>query len=111
MARAASAKDSNAILRNLTEDFVGNQSLRHGQMHALMYSYFQQNKFITITMTDTQITVQDPQAQSQFKLLLTGSEQILPERLRWLQVNLVWIKVAGEWRIKEAGWRDVTTGD
>ncbi len=111
MAKAAAVKDSKVILRNLTEDFVGNQSLRRSQMHALMYSYFQRNKVITVTMTDIHITVQDQQAEGALKLILTGSDQIVPERLRWLQVDLSWRKTQDGWQINAASWRDVSTQD
>ena len=109
MAKAVSAKESKPVLRYLTEDFVGNQSLRRNQMHALMYSYFQQNKSITVTVTDRHITVQDQHAASDFKLLLTGSDQLLPERLRWLQVNLSWVKTQDGWQIDKASWQDVSS--
>lgn len=111
MAKAASTKDSKIILRYLTEDFIGNQSLPRSQMHALLYSYFQRNNSITVAMTDTHITVQDQQAECAFKLLLTGSDKILPERLRWLQINLVWRKTQEGWQISAANWRDVSTQD
>lgn len=109
MAKAASERDSKQVMGFLHVDFIGNKSLRKNQMYGLMYAHFQRNPAITVLMTDVVITVTGDEATSEFKLLLTGGENIVPERLRWLQVALQWVRVDAEWKIREASWRDVGT--
>ncbi len=107
MSKAAEHKDSRVLMAYLSADFVAQQAWRKPQMLGLVYGYFQQYPVITVTLMDMTVSVQGDTAESHCKLLLTGSEQVLPERLRWLELELHWVKVASEWKIRTAQWRDV----
>ncbi|MBI3562777.1 MAG: nuclear transport factor 2 family protein [Gammaproteobacteria bacterium] len=103
----AKKKDSAALLGFLTEDFTGNQYLAKSQMQGLMTAYFWQNPVITITLSEVEITVTAEQISGDFKLLLTGGEGVVPDRLRWLSVKTQWVKLNGRWLIRRAQWQDV----
>lgn len=107
MAKAAEHKDSRELLTYLTADFVAHQGWRKPQMFGIVYGYFQQNPVITVTLMDTEVSVQGDSARSHGRLLLTGGEQVLPERMRWLDVELNWVRRDSQWKIHKATWHNV----
>lgn len=107
LVQAVTKQDIQILQNALTTDFRGNQLVTKNQMVGLAYTYFQQNRTVTATTIQVTVVVHNDQARTLFKVMLTGSEDVLPQRLRWLEVTLNWVKVEEQWKIQSAVWRDV----
>lgn len=107
LVQAAADRDIAVLQDGLTMDFRGNQTLAKKQLVTLIATYLQQNRSVTVTTMNITIRLDNDRVISQFKLLLTGSDDVLPDRLRWLEVTLNWVNIENSWRIQSALWRDV----
>ena len=94
----------NKVRDYLSDDFVTTKSLNKSQFLFFINHHFKRNKNISIVMLDKNIIKNKTFFDVTFRVLLLGSNNMLPERGRVYQVASRWKKESGSWVISKLRW-------
>lgn len=107
MEKAAESKVSTDILDYLAEDFMGNQQFRKANIKGMLFLHFRRHKNVHIFLHDVEIQLRGQQATVHCQVILAGrGEKIMPEQARILEIESIWQKRDGDWRVVSASWKD-----
>ncbi|MGW8248129.1 MAG: hypothetical protein ACWGOV_08455 [Acidiferrobacterales bacterium] len=105
---AVKARQPKAVVKHLTQDFVGQEQMSSEDVRRFMIAQFFRNQKINIVTTGLSITVDNAQqAHANFRVVVTGGVDWIPERLDYYQVETDWVKQDGDWLIRAAKWKPV----
>ena len=93
-----------AVLKYLAADFKAQQSKSAKDINRLMLFYFRQNRNITVYLSNEAIKVVGTRAEVTLTALLTGAENLLPQRASSYAVQMRWNKLDGEWLLSRINW-------
>jgi len=96
------------FMANVTNDFIGNDSLDHAGLSQLLRGQLLLNAKVGIQTGPLTVEMQKDTALVRFTVLLTGSGgSLLPERGQMQQVISGWREVDGQWQLYSAQWHPV----
>lgn len=104
---AIKARKPREVIAHLTEDFLGQQRMTQDQVRAFMVAQFFRNQNINIVITGLKINVTGDSAEVNFRAVLSGGQNWLPDRLDYYEINSGWVKQGGDWLIQRADWKPV----
>jgi len=105
---AVKARQPKEVVKHLTQDFVGQKQMSAEDVRRFMIAQFFRNRKINIVTTGLNITVENTQqARANFRVVVTGGMDWIPERLDYYQVETDWVKQDGDWLIRAASWKPV----
>jgi ketosteroid isomerase-like protein len=104
---AVRAREPKSVVEHLTEDFIGQERMTTEQVRRFMLAQFFRNQNINVVITGLKISVEGDSARVEFRAVLAGGLNWLPERLDYYQINSRWRKRDGDWRIHRASWKPV----
>jgi len=104
---AVKTRQPKAVVKHLTPDFQGQQSMSVEDVRRFMIAQFFRNQNINIVTTALRISVNGAQGNASFRVFVTGGVSWLPDRLDYYQVETGWVKRDGDWLIRSASWKPV----
>ena len=97
-------RQSRAVLEHLSEDFKAQQTKTNRDIRGMMLFYFRQNRNISVYLTDESIRVTGTRADVTINALVTGAENLLPQRAQTYAVRMRWNKQDGDWQLSLLDW-------
>ena len=88
----------------LAKDFVTNNSLNKAQFLLFIRYQLKQNKNISVILVDKEIAKNNNLFDVTFRVLLVGSNHLLPERGKMYSVASRWKKEGGIWVMSRIRW-------
>ena len=105
---AVKARQPKAVVEHLTKDFLGQERMSTDEVRRFMIAQFFRNQKINIVTTGLKITLDNAQqAHANFRVVVTGGMDWIPDRLDYYQVETEWLKRDGDWLIHSASWKPV----
>ncbi|HEX7026354.1 MAG TPA: hypothetical protein VF268_03875 [Gammaproteobacteria bacterium] len=108
IAQAVENKDTGEVLDYVTEQFLGNDRLDKRELQGLMLAYYLRHKKINVVVTrmDIEVSEYDPySAKMRGSVLLTGTDRLLPENGRLINVSGEWQKYGDDWLLARLDWQ------
>lgn len=105
--QAVEGKDTGEVLDFLTEQFLGNGQLDKQGLKRLMLGYYLRHRKINIVVTrmDIEVSPYDPySAKMQGVVVLTGTDRLLPQDGRIVNVSGEWQKYGDDWLLARLNW-------
>ncbi|MDX5152426.1 MAG: hypothetical protein R3188_08120, partial [Acidiferrobacterales bacterium] len=85
---AVKARQPKAVVKHLTQDFIGQEQMGTEDVRRFMIAQFFRNQKINIVTTGLNITVDNAQqAHANFRVVVTGGMDWIPDRLDYYQVE------------------------
>lgn len=106
--QAVEDKDTGEVLDFVTEQFLGNGRIDKQGLRALMLAYYLRHKNINVVVTrmDIEVSPYDPySAKMQGAVVLTGTDHLLPENGRLVNVSGEWQKYGDDWLLARLDWQ------
>lgn len=104
MITAIEAQDLGDFMDGIHPSFEGSHQTDWRKLRGLIFFQLQRNRSISVYQWDADITVSDEQATVSIKIVVIGSNKVLPERGRLYNIESNWIKSDAQWRVKNANW-------
>jgi len=92
------------VRQYLAKGFLAQRKQGQAEAERLMLFYFQQNPTISIYRMQQEVIINNDRAEVSLLVMLTGSSGLLPERGSRYQVDMLWQKQEGVWRLANANW-------
>jgi len=105
--KAVKDRKPKAVVEHLADDFLGQEQMTAEQVRQFMIAQFFRNQNINLVVTGLKITVEGDTARVDFRAVVTGGMNWLPERVDYYQINSNWVKRDGDWLIHRASWKPV----
>jgi len=105
--KAVKDRKPKAVVEHLADDFLGQEQMTTEQVRQFMIAQFFRNQNINLVVTGLKISVEGETARVDFRAVLTGGMNWLPERVDYYQINSSWVKRDGDWLIHRANWKPV----
>lgn len=105
--QATEQKQLGKVMQHFSDAFLGNRYLKKAALQARIYFHFRHNRRIKVYVSNIDIHLDEQQARVSCHLLLTGSQDIMPDKGRLYRIESGWRKDKGKWRIFQADWQDV----
>lgn len=105
--QAAEKKQLRSVMQYFTDDFQGKRQMNKAALRARIYFHFRHNPRVTVYVSNVDIQLDENQAQVSCHLLVTGSQDVMPDKGRLYLVTSSWRKEKSEWRIFQAEWEDI----
>lgn len=105
--QAVEDKDTGEVLDFVTEQFLGNGRIDKRGLRGLMLAYYLRHKKINVVVTrmDIEVNPYDPySAKMQGTVVLTGTDHLLPENGRLVNVSGEWQKYGDDWQLARLDW-------
>ena len=106
MQQVAEQKQLRAVMRYFSDDFQGQRRMTKAALRAHIYIHFRHNPRIKVYVSNVDIQLNDKEAMVSCHLLVTGSQQTIPDKGRLYRVESSWRKDKDEWRVFRAAWED-----
>ena len=102
-----------AFMARITETFQGQGGrLNRQDFRGFLLLQWNRNRRIHAQLLTIDVEPQgNDRAQARIRALLTGGRGLLPERGRLYDIQTVWIRQDGEWRVDSADWTPVDLMD
>lgn len=94
----------NKISNYLAKDFLTAKNANKAQFLLFVRYQLKRNKNISVVLVDKNIIYNKNSFDVTFRVLLLGSNRLLPERGQLYKVNSRWTKESGEWLINRLRW-------
>lgn len=107
MQQVAEQKQLRPVMQYFTHDFQGKRQMNKAALQARIYFHFRQNPRVKVYVSNVDIQLDESQARVSCHLLVTGSQDVMPDKGRLYRVESSWRKDKGEWRIFQADWEDI----
>lgn len=102
---AVEARETDAVVSALTEDFAGPQGMDRQALRRLLVVQFLRNRSISVTLGPIETRIQGERAEADFRALLAGfDQQLLPARADGYRLRTGWRVEDGRWRLEWAQW-------
>lgn len=101
----------NKVSDYLAEDFVTAKKLNRAQFLLFLNYHGKRNKNISIITLDKNIIKNKADFDVTFRVLLLGSNNLLPERGQMYQVASRWKKESGTWVISKLRWEKTSASE
>lgn len=108
IAQAVEDKDTGEVLDYVTEQFLGNGRMDKQDLKGLILAYYLRHKKVNVVVTrmDIEVNEYDPySAKMQGAVLLTGTDRLLPENGRMVNVSGEWQKRGDDWLLARLDWQ------
>lgn len=105
--KAVKDRKPKAVVEHLADDFLGQEQMTAEQVRQFMIAQFFRNQNINLVVTGLKVTVEGDTARVDFRAVVTGGVNWLPERVDYYQINSGWVKRDGDWLIHRANWKPV----
>ena len=92
------------IIDYLAKDFLTAANANKAQFLLFARYQLKRNKNISIVLVDKDIIDNKNSFDVTFRILLLGSNRLLPERGQLYKVDSRWVKESGEWMISRLRW-------
>ncbi len=105
--QAMEEKDRSGVLDHLSVEFSANDQLDREAVGVMLLRHFIAHRNITVSILDSSISPHPGYAnlaEAHYSVIITGAENLLPERARVTQVDALWRLEDGEWRLYEIRW-------
>lgn len=106
MQLATEQRSSDDFLEHVAEDFAAANGMRRDDLRRLLALQFMRNASVGATLGPVEVRIEGERAQTDFKLLLTGSSGgLIPERADGYTIEAGWRVEDGRWLLERADWR------
>lgn len=106
--QAVEDKDTGEVLDFVTEQFLGNGRVDKQGLRGLMLAYYLRHKKINVVVTrmDIEVSEYDPYSAKMLgSVVLTGTDHLLPEDGRMVNVSGEWQKYGDDWLLARLDWQ------
>lgn len=107
MQQAAGNKQLRSLMLFFHDGFRGKQKMNKADLQGRVFFHFRHNPRVRVYVSNTTIQVRDGHARVNCHLLVTGSQNVMPDKGRLYRVESDWRKEKGEWRVGGADWEDI----
>ena len=107
---AVQNRQTQPVLKRLAEGFRGPQDMNVRQVRQLMAAHYIRNRNINVVLAGMRIQINGIDASVNFNAVVTGGVGTLPDQLQYYDVETVWRKIDGDWRIIRADWSPAGAG-
>lgn len=105
MQAAAEARDANALIGHVADNFAGAGGLDRDRLRRLLVVQFMRNQRVGVTLGPVSLRIEGPRAEAEFRALLTGfREGLLPSRADGYRIVTGWRIEEGRWVLERAEW-------
>lgn len=104
MQQASDEKQLSPLMAHFADSFQGRHGMRKRDLQARIFFHFRINPRVRVFVSNTDIQVNGGQARVSCHLLVTGSQQTVPDRGRFYRVESDWQKQGDTWRVMKADW-------
>lgn len=105
MHKAGEARDVSALMAHVAEDFSGQSaSMDRRGLGAFLLAVRMRTEKLSITRTQTQITMNDQSAQAEISFIVTDGRGLLPSQGQLVTAKTKWRFESGEWLLTTANW-------
>jgi hypothetical protein len=101
---AVQDRQTQPVIKRLAEGFRGPQDMNVRQVRQLMAAHYFRNRNINVVLAGMRIQINGIDASVNFNAVVTGGVGTLPDQLQYYDVETVWRKIDGDWRINRADW-------
>lgn len=101
---AVQDRQTQPVIQRLAEGFRGPQDMNVRQVRQLMAAHYFRNRNINVVLAGMRIQINGIDASVNFNAVVTGGVGTLPDQLQYYDVETVWRKIDGDWRIIRADW-------
>lgn len=105
MEAAAEARDSEALLERLSEDFVGPDGMDRERFRRYLALIWLRNREVGVGLGPIQVELVGLGARAEFTATTRGGGGLVPDRV--YRVKTGWRMEAGQWRLLSAEWEPV----
>ena len=105
--QATEKKQLRTVMQFFSDDFRGRHQMNKAALQARVYMHFRQNPRVTVYVSNVDIQMNKDQATVSCHLLVTGSQDVMPDKGRLYRIESAWRKDKGTWRIFKADWKDI----
>lgn len=104
---AVQNRQTGPVLEHLADNFRGPHDMDTRQVRQLMAVHYLRNQNINVVLAGMQVEISGINARVSFNAAVTGGAGMLPERLRYYDIDTQWRKLDGDWLIIRADWAPV----
>jgi len=107
MQQAINDKSLSDFMSYFYAGFIGNKKLSKPELRQLIYFHFRRNRNIETYKWQADITIENNIAEVEIFVIVTGSNESLPERARIYTIKTIWTKSDSSdelWLISKADW-------
>lgn len=105
MEAAAEARDSEALVEHLAEDFGGPDGMDRDTFRRYLALIWLRNRDVGVTLGPLDVELMGDRAKVGFTAAARGGEGLLPDRAEVYQVETGWRLENGDWKLISADWR------
>lgn len=105
MEAAAEARDSEALVEHLAEDFGGPDGMDRDMFRRYLALIWLRNRDVGVTLGPLDVELMGDRAKVGFTAAARGGEGLLPDRAEVYQVETGWRLENGDWKLISADWR------
>ena len=105
MEAAAEARDSDALVEHLAEDFGGPEGMDRDRFRRYLALVWLRNREVGVVLGPLEVELIGERARVNFTAATRGGEGLLPDSARIYQVETGWRLEDGEWKLISADWR------
>ena len=106
MEQAADNKQLTELMAYFHASFLGRKNMRKQELQSRVYFHFRTNPKVRVYLSNIVIKVEGADAEVSCHLLVTGSQQQIPDRGRLYRISSSWKKFADKWLVVAADWED-----
>ena len=104
MQAAAEARDSDALVEALSEEFVGPEGMGRDEFRRYLALVWLRNREVGVSLGPLQVELVGERARVDFTAATRGGEGWLPDRAQVYRVRTGWRLESGDWKLISASW-------
>lgn len=104
MQAAAEARDSQALVASVAEDFAGPDNMGRDQFRRYLALIWLRNREVGVRLGPLEVELLGDRARVDFTAATVGGEGFLPDRAQVYQVRTGWRLERGDWMLISAEW-------
>lgn len=104
---AVQQRQPKKVVAHLHSGFLAQQRMGVEEIRRFMIAQFFRNQKINILVTGLRISVEGDVATVDFRAVVSGGANWLPERVDYYQLRTHWVRQDGDWLMRDASWQPV----
>lgn len=106
IADAGEARDAEAVVEHLAEDFAGPGAMDRDRMRRTLALAWLRDREVGVTLGPIDVELMGDRARAEFTVATRGGAGWLPDRAQVYRVTTGWRLDDGEWKLISAEWRE-----
>ncbi len=106
MQQAISDKSLKDFMTHFAHDFMGNKMVTRQQLKQQIFFHFRRNRNIETYKVRAEVLLEQETVRAKIFVIVSGSNNKLPERGRVYTINSTWEQRDNSWVIITADWKD-----